>query len=596
MILLEPNSYILEETLFARFTAEKPGAVDITLVDFDNVVYHLQTLEGQPPTLLTLSVEMKYYNEVVNYGAEEILQREYGAYLVAPTNSQHQIALQFDLTALPDDKKALARHVSFLKRNVLASSFMRAFEYWESQQEGAGPLMATHYRDSEAIYVQAQQDRVTVIFSTLFKEEVDRVLGRVFLQEFVDARRQAAIQNAPQVVYSSREAPLEIRHLPGLRQDESVGYVSFVLFPRHFADSEAREKTISQIQLFRDYLHYHIKCAKAYMHSRMRTRVKEFLKVINRAKPDRSTATSEKRTATGRYFRPQFRQPVSPQPGEGDWPLLRALATAAAPAASCTLGRSPKQLRALPPVGYVYLGQQPYRKALEMQQRLCRLRIDEIYGSSRTAPRLLSDVLILLQHPPVFTNGRRNHGKLDSSEIARLQALDCDYVETNRGGEITFHGPGQLVAYPNLYLRDHHLATRCYVEGLENTVVGTCAHFGVAAHSIPGFPGVWTSPTEKVAALGTHVQKYVTSHGLALNCTTDMKWFGEIVPCGLDGRTATSLQAILAQRDGSNAADTSVQAVIPALLDSFRTAFACDLQPLDKLSPATLDVIQDLLK
>ncbi|KAJ2785392.1 Arp complex subunit [Coemansia interrupta] len=320
MILLEPNSYVLEETLYARFTSEKHELVDITLVDFDNVIYHVQSVDGQR-SLLTLSVEMKYYNEVLAYGAEEILHCEYGDYLVPVTNSQYQITLQFNLEQLPQDKAALAKHVSMLKRNVLASPFLRAFEYWESQQEGAGPLMATHYRDDEAIYVQAQQDRVTVIFSTLFKEEVDRVLGKVFLQEFVDARRQASIQNAPQVFYSSREAPLEIRHLQGLKQDESVGYVSFVLFPRHFADPEVREKTISQIQLFRDYLHYHIKCAKAYMHSRMRTRVQDFLKVINRAKPDRTTVAAEKRTATGRYFRPQFRQSAStsPQTEGGEW-------------------------------------------------------------------------------------------------------------------------------------------------------------------------------------------------------------------------------------------------------------------------------------
>ncbi|KAJ2495753.1 Arp complex subunit [Coemansia sp. RSA 1972] len=318
MILLEPNSFVLEETLLARFVSEKPEIVDITLVDFDNVVYKVQT-SAEQRTLLNLSVEIKYYNEVLAYGAEDILKREYGAYLVPTVNPQYQITLQFNLEQLPADKAALAKHVSMLKRNVLSSSFLRAFEFWESQQEGAGPLMATHYRDSEAIYVQAQQDRVTVIFSTLFKEEVDRVLGKVFLQEFVDARRQASIQNAPQVFYSSREPPLEIRHLPDLRQDESVGYVSFVLFPRHFADQESREKTISQIQLFRDYLHYHIKCAKAYMHSRMRMRVKEFLKVINRAKPDRVTAASDKRTAAGRYLRPHLRQPTSSQQAEGDW-------------------------------------------------------------------------------------------------------------------------------------------------------------------------------------------------------------------------------------------------------------------------------------
>ncbi|KAI8325350.1 P34-Arc-domain-containing protein [Martensiomyces pterosporus] len=321
MILLEPNSYVLEETLLTRFNSEKHELVDITLVDFDNVIYHVQTTPEQR-NILSLSVEMKYFNEVVEYGANDILQREYGQFLVPAINPQYQITLQFNLDELPEDRAGLAKHVSLLKRNVLASPFVRAFEYWESQQEGAGPLMATHYREDEAIYVQAQQDRVTVIFSTLFKEEVDRVLGKVFLQEFVDARRQASIQNAPQVFYSSREPPLEIRHLPGLKQDESVGYVSFVLFPRHFTDLESREKTISQIQLFRDYLHYHIKCAKAYMHSRMRTRVKEFLKVINRAKPDRTTAGSERRTATGRYFRPQFRQAsasASPQQVEGEW-------------------------------------------------------------------------------------------------------------------------------------------------------------------------------------------------------------------------------------------------------------------------------------
>jgi hypothetical protein len=87
--------------------------------------------------------------------------------------------------------------------------------------------MEIHYRDDEAIYARASHDRVTVIFSTLFKEETDRIFGKVFLQEFVDARRQAALQNAPQVLYSSREPPLEIRHLHGLRSSEDVGYVTF---------------------------------------------------------------------------------------------------------------------------------------------------------------------------------------------------------------------------------------------------------------------------------------------------------------------------------------------------------------------------------
>lgn len=173
--------------------------------------------------------------------------------------------------------------------------------------------MQVHYRDEEAIYLQAAADRVTVIFSTIFSDETDRIFGKVFLQaghnsthywntlspliqEFVDARRLPSIQNAPQVLYSNREPPLEIRHLPGLRKSEDVGYVTFVLFPRHFSNPTVQADTISQVQLFRDYLHYHIKCSKAYMHSRMRYRVSEFQKVLNRAKAE--AATTEKKTVT----------------------------------------------------------------------------------------------------------------------------------------------------------------------------------------------------------------------------------------------------------------------------------------------------------
>ncbi|KAI9506854.1 hypothetical protein BX070DRAFT_178097, partial [Coemansia spiralis] len=240
----------------------------------------------------------------------------------------------------------------------------------------------------------------------------------------------------------------------------------------------------------------------------------------------------------------------------------------------------------LPPVGYINLGRVSYQKALQLQQQLCRKRIDEIYiGTQRAgrSDRRLSDVLVLLEHPPVYTNGRRNRGRLSSAEIDQLCVFG-EYVETNRGGEITFHGPGQLVAYPIMYLKDHFLGAKCFVKGLENTIIETCARFGVDADRMDGFPGVWVSPTQKVAALGTHVQKYVTSHGFALNCTTDMKWFEQIIPCGLDGKTATSLQHILSARTtrigGKPKMDTSVDAVLPVVMDSFATVFGCDVQPL----------------
>lgn len=132
----------------------------------------------------------------------------------------------------------------------------------------------------------------------------------------MDARRQSvAMQHAPQVLYSNRDPPLEIRNIAGLKRSDDVGYVTFgmspflylidihaaaVLFPRHFSTPDRMESTISHVQLFRDYLHYHIKCSKAYMHSRMRARVAEFLKVLNRAKMENREV--EKKTITSVLF------------------------------------------------------------------------------------------------------------------------------------------------------------------------------------------------------------------------------------------------------------------------------------------------------
>lgn len=139
-----------------------------------------------------------------------------------------------------DELAKLVQSVALLKRNALAAPFERAFseqktlEGMPAPTDGSPPaqgdLMEIHYRDEEAIYVRASQDRVTVVFSTVFREETDRVFGKVFLQEFVDARRQAALQNAPQVLYSNRDPPLEIRHLRGLKSSEDIGYVTFGVF------------------------------------------------------------------------------------------------------------------------------------------------------------------------------------------------------------------------------------------------------------------------------------------------------------------------------------------------------------------------------
>ncbi|CAD6979672.1 unnamed protein product [Tilletia controversa] len=308
MILLESENVIIRDVLTDRFVSQT--SVDQTFSDFDGVSYHLEGSKGGP---LRLSMDIRCWSELVQYGAHDILKREYGPWITEETEQGYSVSLQFDYASIPaagPERDTLIHSLSLLKRNAMAAPFERAFtiqKELEAEAEAAGQAppshattepMAIHYREDEAIYILPLGDRVTVVFSTEFKEETDKVFGRVFLQEFVDARRRH--QNAPQVLYSNREPPLEIRHVPGLKNHEAVGYVTFVLFPRHFQNPDHAFSTISRIQLFRDYLHYHIKCSKAYMHSRMRHRVAEFLKVLNRAKPELSD--KERKTATGRLY------------------------------------------------------------------------------------------------------------------------------------------------------------------------------------------------------------------------------------------------------------------------------------------------------
>ncbi|KAI0749891.1 actin-like protein ARPC2 [Daedaleopsis nitida] len=300
MILLEPHNYIIQTTLAEK--AIKPSSLDVQFVDFDGVRFHLSTPDRK--TALLLSMNIRCWDELVRYGVRDILNREYGPLVKPEPENDYNVSLEIDLEQLPpegEQRDAFIKSLALLKRNALAAPFELGFKtqkQLEASGSGQGELTALHYRDEEVIYVQASSDRVTVIFSTMFREETDRVIGKVFLQEFVDARRLPTIQSAPQVLYTTRDPPLEIRHLPGLNDTEDVGYVTFVLFPRHFANQVVANSTITHIQLFRDYLHYHIKCSKAYMHSRMRHRVSEFQKVLNRAKTEQ--AVVDRKTTSGR--------------------------------------------------------------------------------------------------------------------------------------------------------------------------------------------------------------------------------------------------------------------------------------------------------
>ncbi|CAG7970866.1 unnamed protein product [Penicillium salamii] len=337
MLLLDYQNVLIESLLTERFSgyaSATPVSIDQVVSDFDGVTFHLSTPESKSKILISINV--KCFKELVQYGAQEVLEREYGPYIVSPEPG-YDFSVQIDLENLPAEEEArndLIMKLALLKRNAMAAPFERAFDEFnklaeeasqytsESAPQGVkegGEVMAIHYREEEAIYIKANWDRVTVIFSTVFREETDRIFGKVFLQEFVDARRRVlTLQNAPQVLFRN-DPPLELAGVPGLSTKEGeVSYVTFgmarnistsisvltraVLFPRHLT-AQRRYENISHIQTFRDYFHYHIKASKAYIHTRMRKRTADFLQVLNRARPENEER--ERKTASGRTFRVQ---------------------------------------------------------------------------------------------------------------------------------------------------------------------------------------------------------------------------------------------------------------------------------------------------
>lgn len=297
MILLETNNRIIEETLRLKFknaqSANKPETIDVTIADFDGVLYHISNPDGDR-TKIRISISLKFYKELQEHGADELLKRLYGSFLTAPETG-YNVSLVYDLENVPENYEELISKAGHLKRNCFASVFEKYFDFQERGEAG-DKRAVIHYRDDETMYVAAKPDRVTVVFSTIFKDDDDVVIGKVFMQEFKEGRK--ASHTAPQVLFSHKEPPLELENTDA-RVGNNVGYITFVLFPRH-TNRQARENTINLIHTFRDYLHYHIKCSKAYIHSRMRAKTSDFLKVLNRARPD--PVSVEKKTITGRTF------------------------------------------------------------------------------------------------------------------------------------------------------------------------------------------------------------------------------------------------------------------------------------------------------
>jgi lipoyl(octanoyl) transferase len=206
------------------------------------------------------------------------------------------------------------------------------------------------------------------------------------------------------------------------------------------------------------------------------------------------------------------------------------------------------------------LGRTDYGQALELQRQLAAER----------QQGLIPDQLLLLEHPHVITLGRNGHAAnlLATGDV--LSRAGIAFYPTDRGGDVTYHGPGQLVGYPIIDLREWQRDVGAYVRAVEQVIIDTLADYGIAAGRIPKLTGVWVDD-RKIAAIGVHISRWVTSHGFALNVSTDLSYFQYIVPCGLT-KPVTSMAA-LGVRAG-------LQEVGQTLAAHFGSVFDCEMGEL----------------
>ena len=211
------------------------------------------------------------------------------------------------------------------------------------------------------------------------------------------------------------------------------------------------------------------------------------------------------------------------------------------------------------PLAVVDLGRRPYGEVLELQRDLCRRRV---------SGELADDLLLLVEHDPVVTLGRGTREASLPLPVEAIRRRGVEVFEVERGGDVTFHGPGQLVGYPILDLAEHRPDLHWYLRTLEQALIAALEALGIAAERNPGLTGVWTRG-RKIASIGIHVKQWVTLHGFALNVTTDLDYFDLIVPCGIPGVSMTSVARELGDAAPPGIALSARTAVIEAFGHAF---------------------------
>lgn len=218
------------------------------------------------------------------------------------------------------------------------------------------------------------------------------------------------------------------------------------------------------------------------------------------------------------------------------------------------------------------LGIIPYKAAYELQKDAVCAR----------KSGYLPDILLICEHPHTITLGRNGKPEHLRASSGLLREMNVEFHPTDRGGDITYHGPGQIVGYPILDLTEHRRDLRWYVQQLEEVMIRTSADFGIEARRAEGMHGAWVATSageEKIGALGVHVSRWVTSHGFAYNVSTDLRYFDLIVPCGCAGKRATSLERLKGQA-------VDQEPVRQRIVQHFAETFGCETQWIERAALA----------
>ncbi|KAL5578369.1 hypothetical protein UlMin_020068 [Ulmus minor] len=306
MILLQSHSRFLLQTLLNRLqNLEKAVELDCHWVEFDDVRFHVQvTMKNSHHFFLSVSLptpppEAAFYGGLP-FGAIEAIKAAYSGIvqILDPPRDGFNLTLRLNLSKLPPDeeyRQAILVKIASVREVVLGAPLRVILKGLVSRTGVANidKLVALVHRPKESYFLFPQAEKVTVVFPMRFNDSIDTVLATSFLQEFVEARRTAGLNNAPLCLWSPTP-PVELEGAPAEALSANAGFATIVIFPRH-VEGKKLDRTVWSLSTFHAYVSYHVKCSEGFMHTRMRRRVESLIQALDRAKPDVENSNSKKK-------------------------------------------------------------------------------------------------------------------------------------------------------------------------------------------------------------------------------------------------------------------------------------------------------------